>query len=573
MARTDPEIQTFLKPLNIEIEQLYRLSSRLSVTYRELAAGSSEQFFPTATTRLPTGREKGHYLAVYLGLFYLRVAFIDLLGEEQVGKHSHVRRTLEKAWPIENRLRQDQADSLFAWIGDCIAEVIHDDLANSKDDAPSEITAGISFCFPIKQQFLNEAILMPTGKGFTLKSSLNLRQALLDGYECHTRRSDEDPAEMPAKRQKKYCLPKLKLTVMTNDTISTFASLAYSIRALPNTRVVMGLIVGAGCNSAVPMKLTDLQEAKIRHIREKEPDAEDTIVSTEWTLRASSGPIQELKIVNKWDSELDAHCNRPGFQPLEYMVGGRYIGELVRIICYDWFHNINAVPRSFLPSKLMEEYTLSTEFLSLVVAPSYSNEYLAKELSQELPVPDSSEWKWTAQHAGHLRSIAAAVQNRAAALIAAATVGLLACTREIQLQDTEKPCSTEDPSNKIQSMSKRETEVPEFGSSMPGWQNLKGPEELVVAVSGGVIQHYPHYKQTIQRYIDRLVLKAGPQSEGKSIFLREASDGGIIGVGVLAGTVAGEIEGIVGSTMEEQEKLEENLQESCKDTKYSSCMY
>ncbi|KAJ6015985.1 hexokinase family protein [Penicillium herquei] len=593
MARTDYELQTFLQPLNIEIDQLYRLSSRLSVTYRELAAGSSEQFFPTATTRLPTGREKGHYLAVYVGLFYLRVAFIDLLGEEQVGKHSHVRRTLEKAWPIENRLRQDQADSLFAWIGDCIAEVIHDDLANSKDDAPSEITAGISFCFPIKyvsssfalaslshtwktniadrQTLLNEAILMPTGKGFTLKSSLNLRQALLDGYECHTRRSDEDPDEIPAKRQKKYCLPKLKLTVMTNDTISTFASLAYSIRVLPNTRVVMGLIVGAGCNSAVPMKLTDLQEAKIRHIREKEPDAEDTIVSTEWTLRGSSGPIQELNIVNKWDSELDAHCNRPGFQPLEYMVGGRYIGELVRIICYDWFHNTKAVPRSSLPSKLVEEYTLSTEFLSLVVAPSYSNEYLAKELSRELPAPESSEWEWTAQYAGHLRSIAAAVQNRAAALIAAATVGLLACTREIQLQDTEKPVPPEDPTNKVNSTPKRETEVPEFGSSIPGWQ--KGPEELVVAVSGGVIQHYPYYKQTIQRYIDRLVIKAGPQSEGKSIFLREASDGGIIGVGVLAGTVAGEIEGIVGSTMEEQEKLEENLQESCKDTKYSSCMY
>jgi hexokinase len=150
MARSDPALRNFLQPLKIEFDRLYRLSYRLSVTYRALAADSSEQFFPTATTRLPTGREKGRYLAVYLGLFYLRVAFIDLLGEEQVEKHSHVRRTLEKAWPIENRMRQDQADSLFSWIGDCIAEVIHDDLANSKDDTPSEITMGISFCFPIK---------------------------------------------------------------------------------------------------------------------------------------------------------------------------------------------------------------------------------------------------------------------------------------------------------------------------------------------------------------------------------------------------------------------------------------
>ncbi|KAJ5679723.1 hypothetical protein N7462_007967 [Penicillium macrosclerotiorum] len=552
MARTDPAIQAFLERLKIDSDRLYRLSHRLSLTYRELAASSSEQFFPTATTRLPTGYEKGRYLAVYLGLYYLRVAFIDLLGEEQIGKHSHVRRTLEKAWPIEDRLRRDQANSLFAWIGDCIAEVIHDDLANSKEDAPTELAMGISFCFPIKQKLLNEAILMPTGKGFALGSSLNLHQALLDGYECHTRRSaDDEPAGMQVKRQKKYCLPKLRITVMTNDTISTFASLAYSIRALPNTRVVMGLIVGAGCNAAVPMKLDDLQESKVRHIREKDPDAVETVVSTEWTLRGAAAPLQDLDIMTKWDTQLEAHSDRPGFQPFEYMVGGRYIGELVRIICYDWFHGTKKVPQSSLPIKLVEEYSLTTDFLSLVVAPSYSDEKLAEDLSKELPAPSPSDWKWSPEYAGQLRSIAAAVQDRSAALIAAATVGLLSCSGEIHLQDKDVPkSSTKQDSIETQQNSTQESKLLEFGSSIPGW--LKGPEELVVAVSGGVIQHYPHYKETVQRYIDRLVISAGPQSEGKSIFIREASDGGIIGVGVLAGTVAGQIDGIIGSTFEEE---------------------
>ncbi|KAJ5259566.1 hypothetical protein N7478_012547 [Penicillium angulare] len=569
MARTDPELNEFLSPFKIEIDKLYNLSSRLSTTYRELAASSSEQFFPIATTRLPTGREKGRYLAVYLGLFYLRVAFIELLGEEQVGKHSHVRRTLEKAWPIENRLRRDQADSLFSWIGDCIAEVIHDDLANSKD-APTEITAGISFCFPIKQEHLNEAILMPTGKGFTIKSSLNLREALLNGYECHTRRSEDDHlAEAPAKRQKRYCLPKLKLTVMTNDTVSTFASIAYSIRALPNTRVVMGLIVGAGCNSAVPMKLNDLQESKVKHIREKDPDAQETIVSTEWTLRGASGPLTELEIATKWDAELEAHSNRPGFQPLEYMIGGRYIGELVRIVSYHWFCDVKGVESSKMPVKLVDEYTLTTEFLSLVVAASSSDDRLAKEMGEQLPAREDSDWEWTAEFAGDLRCIAAAVQNRGAALIAAATVGLLACTREIQLQNKDSPDTAEDKLKKP--APQQDGNVTELGSSKPGWQN--GPEELVVAVSGGVIHHYPHYKENIQRYIDRLIINAGPQSEGKSIFLREANDGGIIGVGVLAGTIADEIEGIIGSTMQDQQRTSENEQENCTDIKDAQSMY
>ena len=412
---------------------------------------------------------------------------------------------------------------------------------------------------------------MPTGKGFTIKSSLNLREALLNGYECHTRRSEEDSAEAPAKRQKRYCLPKLKITVMTNDTVSTFASIAYSIRALPNTRVVMGLIVGAGCNSAVPMKLSDLQESKVQHIREKEPNAKETIVSTEWTLRGASGPLQELDIVTKWDAELEAHSNRPGFQPLEYMIGGRYIGELVRIICYDWFHGTKKLPRSAMPVRLVEEYTLTTDFLSLVVATSSSDGQLAQELSEQLPAPESSDWEWTPEYAGYVRGIAAAVQQRGAALIAAATVGLLACTREIQLQDTESPGETNDTSKETSQKLGPSGTVSKLGSSIPGWQ--KGPEELVVAVSGGVIQHYPNYKATIQRYIDRLIINAGPQSEGKSIFLREANDGGIIGVGVLAGTIADEIEGIIGSTMEEQQRPAENEQESCTDIKDAQRMH
>ncbi|KAF7713669.1 Uncharacterized protein PECH_001143 [Penicillium ucsense] len=541
MSRPKPSLPEFLTPLKIDHERLYHLACRLCLTYRTLAATSSEQFFPTATTRLPTGREKGRYLAVYLGLYYLRVAFIELLGEEQIGKHSHVRRTLEKAWPIEDRLRRDDPGSLFSWIGDCIAEVIHDDLANSKEDAP--------------QNSVNEAILMPTGKGFALGTSLNLHQALLDGYECHTRRSTEaDQDEKPAKRQKKYCLPTLKISVMTNDTISTLASLAYSIRALPNTRVVMGLLVGAGCNSAVPMKLTDLQDSKIQHIREKDPTAVDSVVSTEWTLRGATGPLTELNLITEWDTELDAQSNRPGFQPLEYMVGGRYIGELVRIICHDWFTVVQSVPRSSLPQKLVTKYALKTDFLSLVVASSSSDAQLAENLQRDLPAPASSDWEWTAEYAGHMRVVAATVQDRSAALIAAATVGLLACVREISLQE-----QNERASQKARVTAETETENREShpqstsgncGLSRPGW--LKGPEELVVAVNGGVIQHYPHYKETVQRYIDRLLISAGPQSEGKSIFLREASDGGLIGVGALAGTVAGDFNGIIGSTFEKE---------------------
>lgn len=391
---------------------------------------------------------------------------------------------------------------------------------------------------------------MPTGKGFSLGTDLNLRQALLDGYECHTRRSEDDgdgDRPIPAKRQRRYALPKLKIAAMTNDTVATLASLAYSIRSLPNSRVVMSLVIGAGCNSTVSMKLSDLHESKTKHIIAKYPDASETLVCTEWTLYGSTPPLRELDLITKWDILLDQNSRMPGFQTFEYMTGGRYIGELVRIICYDYFSRVLAIPESELPSKLAEDYCLSTDFLSFTVADSHSDKDLADQLSQQLPPPLSSNWKWTPASAGDFRAIASAVKIRAAALVAAATVGLLACTSEIRLQNPDSFSSAD--TSALQSTD-QETEPDTAIFSRPDWRN--GPEELVVAVSGGVIQHYPKYKETVQRYIDLLLIRGGPQDGGKSIFLREASDGGIIGVGVLAGTVAGKIEGIIVSSLEKE---------------------
>lgn len=390
--------------------------------------------------------------------------------------------------------------------------------------------------FSLRQNNLHEAILMPTGKGFALNSDLDLRQALLEGYERHTRRPNNDFEPTVTKRRRRRALPALRIAAITNDTVATLASLAYSVKSLPNSRVVMGLIVGAGCNATVPMQLNDLHESKTRPVLMNTPEAVEALVNTEWTLSAASPPLRELDIITKWDRALESSSDRPGFQPLEYMVGGRYIGELVRIITYDYLHNLLHIPQEALPLNLTNPYRLTTDFLSLVVAAPSTVETLTNELSEKLPPPSSSNWQWSPASAGILRAIASTVQSRSAALIAAAIVGLLNCTDQIHLTSPENLSSTNKTFTNI--------------TGSPKIEHLRSPEELVVAFSGGVIQHYPKYKEMVQRYIDRILLRSGPQDGGKSIFLREVNDGGIIGVGVLAGTTAGkEIERIIGSTL------------------------
>jgi hexokinase len=164
-------LDAFLKPLFLDEATLYNLARRFSEVYQHLARTSHEQFLPTPVTRLPTGKETGRYLAIDVGGSNLRVAFIELFGEAadsdsdpgvsdgfersrdtlRKARRQRVKRTLEKAWPIQEHLKMDKAEDLFAWIGDCIAEVVADSLTSdvSRAEIPAELEMGITFSFPI----------------------------------------------------------------------------------------------------------------------------------------------------------------------------------------------------------------------------------------------------------------------------------------------------------------------------------------------------------------------------------------------------------------------------------------
>lgn len=240
------------------------------------------------------------------------------------------------------------------------------------------------------------------------------------------------------------------------------------------------------------------------------------------------------------------------------MTGGRYIGELVRLILFDYLTTVSGLSKRILPANLVQEYALTTTYISDYVARSRSDQDLAKELNQSLPPPESSDWRWDVRTAGAFRRIARTVQRRSAGLIAAAVIGLLACCREIELKEdsnSNTPENAASPQSNGDGLNQEEVTaaavattpstasassfhghvVPVLEATAADWQS--GPEELVVAYTGGIIQHYPQFKEMCQQHIDRLIMRTGPQRGGKSVFLREASDGGVIGAGVLAGMV------------------------------------
>ncbi|KAL5390672.1 hypothetical protein DPSP01_001745 [Paraphaeosphaeria sporulosa] len=502
----------------INEETLLDLAARFSEVYTHLAKTSLEHFLVTPVTALPTGKEKGKFISIDVGGSNLRAGFVELTGETEHGVHrsiepnEKIKRSYDKSWPIGEHLKMDQAEDLFAWIGDCIAEVITDALEDipASVEAPfgDELLLGITFSFPMAQQSLSEATLLPMGKGFAITSDLNLGKMLSAGYSRHIsqphRNSNRSHAEYlsSSKTTGSSRLPRIRIAAITNDTVATFASLAYAVKAAPNSRVAMGLIVGTGTNATVPMSLTNLHPTK-RHDLANGESVETVVINTEWTIRGTDKPLVELGIKTIWDKTLDANSEAPGFQPFEYMTAGRYLGEIVRLVFVDLIARDSGAN---VPASLETKNALQTRFLSEVVARA---EEKTVTIELEKLFPSTTEAFWAPVRVKLLRDIAYAVQQRSSALIAAACVGLLDCVHDIRIDPPARNghATTEDSK----------------------------PEEIVIAYAGSTISQYPEWLETCQRWIDILVAKGSAANASKRVILREALDGGIIGAGVLAG--------------------------------------
>lgn len=350
------------------------------------------------------------------------------------------------------------------------------------------------------------------GKGFAITSDLNLGKMLLAGYARHlvgpsaNGKSEQDEENPSNKKRRLSRLPRIRIAAITNDTVATFASLAYAVKAAPNSRVAMGLIVGTGTNATVPMKLEVLHPAKKDGLAN--PEAVETVViNTEWTIRGTDKPLIDLNIKTPWDLTLDANSEAPGFQPFEYMTAGRYLGEIVRLVFTDL---VSKEPDARLPPSLETKNAIPTRFLSEVVARA-DDATLTEALQKKYAPISSTTFFWTPTRVKQIRDIAYAVQQRSSALIAAACVGLLDCAHDIRI---DRPGQTK--ANGTEAHNKCEA------------------EELVIAYAGGTISQYPEWLVTCQRWIDALVTKASPANASKRVVLKEALDGGIIGAGVLA---------------------------------------
>ncbi|KAL7784845.1 major facilitator superfamily domain-containing protein [Trichoderma ceciliae] len=460
-------IHRFLEPLSIDVDRSDELSRRFLANFTHLAANSRDQ-----------------------GGTNLRVGFVELHGNDREPS-SRVQRPLERSWPIDNHLKNDNADSLFSWIGRCIADVVEEGCRIFRVPRDAALPLGVTFSFPMEQRSVSHALLMDMGKGFALPSGIDLGAHIERGY-----------AESQGAG-----LPPIKVTAIANDAVSTLVSCIFSHGGTEHRRAAMALILGTGSNATVPLKLDLLHPSKRPQtvsVLPGERVAEAKIaVNTEWSINGTLPPMMEANLVTKWDAVLSSQNERPGFQPLEYMTAGRYLGELARIILVDYLVNVLRVAVGILPRKLLERESLTTTFLSHY-KPLQPPSALLRKLRQQMPEDgESSSFVWTEELATAVYHIAKAIQVRASGIIAAAIVALLTLADEL----------------------------PEDGAAIA--DSSSPIRELDVGYTGGCIVHFQDYLVDCQHFLDQLLARRFGEDGRLRVVLSPCHDGGVTGAGIL----------------------------------------
>ncbi|KAI0599981.1 major facilitator superfamily domain-containing protein [Biscogniauxia sp. FL1348] len=489
-----PDLEEFLQPLDIDVTKAHQLSHELCRTFEQLSSGSLEH-----------------------GGTNLRAGFIELLGNDlDVNANGHdsnpgteasltspnIRRLLEKSWPILEALKNENADSLFAWIGKCIAEVVREGCEAFDLPRDTEIPMGVTFSFPMIQNTLSDATLMAMGKGFAITSNLDLNTHLMNGYE--TSKSDD--------------LPPIKVSAILNDAVATLASFIYQAKEDTTHKAAMGLICGTGCNATIPLRKSmlhpDKLPGKVKILAGNPIHDIRVAVNTEWSINGSAGPLRDFGLISKWDQELDSEVEVPGFQPLEYMTAGRYLGELGRLMLVDYLKSRLNFSEDTLPSGLLDRFGLTTTFLSHF-RPLDTSLLLQKLETEFPPTTSKAPFQWTEEIASVLYHIAKSIEVRAAAMIAASIIGLLACAGDIPPRS-----SLADRTN---------------DQKLTNGDSAK--TELIVGYTGGCIVHFQDYLSDCQKFLDSIVEAEFGEKAPVRVVLSPCHDGGITGAGVLCVTM------------------------------------
>lgn len=437
---------------------------------------------------LPSGTEKGTYLALDVGGSTFRVALIELRGN---GDMEIVR---VKSDYIDNDVKQLEGTLFFDWMAEKIAATLGEVDANyGRQSTP--LSMGLSWSFPIEQTSVNSGLVIHMGKGFLCSNgTVGLELGDLIVQSCRKRDLN------------------VQVDAILNDSSATLLSRAYGD---PKTR--LSLILGTGTNAAIHFPVHEIGLTKFGVRPQGWFDhAKHVIVNSEMSM--FGGGILPM---SRWDEYINRTHLRPDYQPLEYMITGRYLGEIVRLIMVEAVETARLFGGE-LPHSMREPYSFDTSIVAFLEADTSSSLSSSAALLQKEHTFHTSP---SVEDLRFLRRVSQMVSQRAAGYLATA-IHSMWCLRN----DAEFPHTS--TSAKDQQVTVAESE--------------EQSRSLSIACDGSVINKYPGFRDRCQKYLKQLTeqtnLSLGIEDSptAPTISLEFAPESAILGAAVAVAVAVAE---------------------------------
>jgi hexokinase len=126
---------------------LLQMSSRLQEQFAPKLLASDICMLPSYNHKLPTGREKGTYLALDVGGSTFRIALVELNGNQPGAKHMRI--VTMKSYKIDEKVRQRRGTDFFDWMAEKIQQALADPQLQTVGGTKS-FPMGLSWSFPVE---------------------------------------------------------------------------------------------------------------------------------------------------------------------------------------------------------------------------------------------------------------------------------------------------------------------------------------------------------------------------------------------------------------------------------------
>ncbi|KAG9141128.1 hypothetical protein Leryth_001626 [Lithospermum erythrorhizon] len=412
--------------------------------------GSKLKMLISYVDNLPNGDEDGVYYALDLGGTNFRVLRVQLGGKEKGILHQEF---AEASIPAD--LMVGSAEGLFDYIAAELARFIAEEEEKFHQPPGRNRELGFTFSFPVMQTSISSGSLIRWTKGFSIDELVGQDVVAELTKAMHRKGAD------------------IRVTALVNDTIGTLAGGRYT-----RDDVSIAVILGTGTNAAYVERAQAIPKW-----HGPLPKSGDMVINMEWgNFRSSHLPLTE------YDHAMDAESLNPGEQIFEKIMGGMYLGEILRRVLLRMAEEA-ALFGDVVPNKLKIPFVLRTPEMSAMHHDTSSDlRVVGEKLKKILEVPSTS-----LKVRRVVVELCNIVATRGARLAAAGILGILKKTGKDTLKDGT-------------------------------------PERTVIAMDGGLYEHYTEHRKCLENTLKELLGdEVSPHVE-----MIHSNDGSGIGAALLA---------------------------------------